>query len=222
MAADSVTPLYFRLVIRLLRPFPDFDFGFIKPVRAQAAALLYLTEGARVLDVGCGPGGSFPFLRAGVGATGEVVGVEISSEVAVNAKRRIARHGWSNVRVLTAPAQTAPLTGAYDGLHMFGAPDVYAAESALANLLPRLRPGARVVFFGAKTSTRPLGWFLNGLLRRLFPRLTFQSTPVPDAAPWAVLAPRLAAFEVREYFFGWLFLASGTYAAPGPASVSTA
>lgn len=121
---DPVTPLYFRLVIHLLRPFPDFDFGFIKPVRARAAALLELTEGARVLDVGCGPGGSFPFLRAAVGDTGEVVGVEISPDVAVNANRRIARHGWRNVRVLTAPAQTVALTGLYDGLHMFGAPDV--------------------------------------------------------------------------------------------------
>ncbi|CAG0926514.1 hypothetical protein PLCT1_00049 [Planctomycetaceae bacterium] len=218
--ADPVTPLYFRLVIRLLRPFPDFDFGFIKPVRARAAALLELTERARVLDVGCGPGGSFPFLRAAVGETGEVVGVEISPDVAVNANHRIAHHGWRNVRVLTAPAQTVALTGLYDGLHMFGAPDVYAAESALSNLLPRLRPGARVVFFGAKTSTRPQGWLLNPLLRRLFPKLTFESTPLPDAAPWAVLAPRLAAFEVREYFFGWMFLACGTY--PGPASVSAA
>ena len=213
MAADSATPLYFRLVFRLLRPFPDFDFGFIKPVRARAAALLHLTEGARVLDVGCGPGGSLPFLRAAVGATGEVVGVEISPEVTVNANRRIARHGWSNVRVVTAPAETVALTGRYDGLHMFGAPDVYASESALGNLLPRLRPGARVVFFGAKTSTRPTGWLLNPLLRRLFPRLTFQSTPVPNAAPWAALAPKLADFEVLEYFFGWLFLASGTYPA---------
>ena len=44
MAASSVTPLYFRLVIRYLRPVPDFDFRFIKSVRARAAELLQLAE----------------------------------------------------------------------------------------------------------------------------------------------------------------------------------
>jgi len=64
------TPLYFRVPARFLRPFPDFDFGFIKPVRARAVDSLRLKEGQRVLDPGCGPGGSLPFLRAAVGASG--------------------------------------------------------------------------------------------------------------------------------------------------------
>jgi hypothetical protein len=55
MSGASDTPLYFRLLIRLLRPFPDFDSGFMKPVRQRAVTLLALRPGARVLDVGCGP-----------------------------------------------------------------------------------------------------------------------------------------------------------------------
>ncbi|MBK8323333.1 MAG: hypothetical protein IPL06_11485 [Betaproteobacteria bacterium] len=50
----SDTPLYFRLLSRLLQPFPDFDFSFIRPVRARAVAALRLREGNRVLDLGCG------------------------------------------------------------------------------------------------------------------------------------------------------------------------
>ena len=212
MAIESSTPLYFRLVVRLLRPFPDFDFGFIKPVRARAAELLNLHEGHRVLDVGCGPGGSFPYLRAAVGNTGAVVGVEISPVVAALAQRRIERHVWSNVQVRTAPAQTVALAGEFDGLHMFAAPDVFASEDALANLLPHLRVGARIVFFGAKTSTGRFGWVLNPFLRLAFPKLTFATTPVPNAEPWKPLAPQLADFTVEELFFGWMFLASGTFA----------
>ena len=212
MAVESSTPLYFRLVVRLLRPFPDFDFGFIKPVRARAVQLLNLREGQRVLDVGCGPGGSFPYLRAAVGATGSVVGVEISPVVAALAQRRIERNGWSNVQMHTAPAQTVGLTGEFDGLHMFAAPDVFASEAALANLLPHLRVGARIVFFGAKTSSGRFGWVLNPFLRLAFPKLTFATTPVPDAEPWKPLAPHLADFAVEELFFGWMFLASGTFA----------
>jgi SAM-dependent methyltransferase len=211
MSTVSATPLYFRLVLRLLRPFPDFDFGFIKPVRARAVALLDLRDGQCVLDVGCGPGGSFPYLRAAVGPTGSVVGVEISPDVAALAERRIEQHRWSNVQVQIASAQTVALTRQFDGLHMFAAPDLYASESALANLLPRLHGGARVVFFGAKTSTGRFGWVLNPFLRLAFPKLTFATTPVPDAAPWKPLAPHLSNLTVHELFFGWMFLASGTF-----------
>lgn len=220
MAVVSATPLYFRLVHRLLRPFPDFDFGFIKPVRARAVELLHLNEGQRVLDVGCGPGGSLPFLRAAVGATGTVVGVEISPDVATLAQRRIDRNGWSNVRVEVAPAQSVALSGPYDGLLMFAAPDVFASESALANLLPSLRVGARIVFFGAKTSSGRFGWLLNPFFRLAFPKLTFATTPVPDDEPWRPIERHLRDFAVQELFFGWMFLASGTFAPPAMAPAS--
>lgn len=206
------TPLYFRMIARLLRPFPDFDFGFIKPVRSRAVSALRLEEGHRVLDLGCGPGGSLPFLRAAVGAAGEVIGVEISARVAALAERRIARHGWTNVRVIVAPAERAELSGLFDGALMFAAPDVYGSPAGWANLRPVLRSGARIVFFGAKTSRGRCGWLLNGLLRTALARLSFASTPAPTDAPWADVAPELRDLQVHEYFFGWMFLATATWA----------
>jgi len=207
----SDTPLYFRLLSRLLQPFPDFDFGFIRPVRARAVAALRLREGNRVLDLGCGPGGSLPYLRGAVGASGEVIGVEISARVAALAARRIERQGWANVRLLVAPAEQAPLPRDCDGALMFAAPDVYASVDAWANLRRALRPGARIAFFGAKTSRGPGGWVLNGLFRAAMPRLSFASTPVPTDAPWTLVEPELRELEIHEYFFGWMFLATGTW-----------
>ena len=207
--AQPRTPGYFRLLARFLRPFPDFDFTFIKPVRAAAVRALALRPGDSALDVGCGPGGSLPFLRAAVGDTGSVVGVEISPVVAQLAEQRIARHGWQNVQVQVAPAQTVALDGEFDGLLMFAAPDVYASEVAVAHLCTRLRPGARVAFFGAKTSKRRGGWILNWPLRWGMPRLSFATTPVPDDRPWILWEPILVDLQVREYFFGWMFLATG-------------
>lgn len=211
MPSAERTPLYFRLVVRLLRPFPNFDIAFMRPLRAKAVALLRLAPGSRVLDLGCGPGGSFPFLQGAVGPTGQVVGVEISPDVAVNARLRINAQQWSNVEVLEGDARQVSLPGTFHGALMFGAPDVFADPAAVANLLPHLEPKARVVFFGAKTSQRRGGWLLNPLLRALFPKLTFPTTPIPDDAPWQVLAPHLTPLHITEYFFGWMFLAEGTY-----------
>ena len=100
MEEKKAPPLYVRVLSKVTRPFPDFDFSFIKPVRQRAVELLNLRPGDRVLDLGCGPGGSFPFLVPAVGSSGKVVGVEISPEVSFNARKRIARNRWGSFRVI--------------------------------------------------------------------------------------------------------------------------
>lgn len=203
------TPPYAYLS-RLARPFPDFDFFYIKPVRHKAVALLDLKKGDRVLDMGCGLGGSFPYLVRAVGPAGQVVGVEISPEMCVNARSRITRNQWSNVEVIEAAAQVVHLTGPFDGLLMFAAPDVYASEEALENIFPHLISNARVVAFGAKTTRHGWGRILNPVLRLAISKLSFPTTPIPDEEPWRLLARRLEKLEVEEYFGGSMFLASGS------------
>jgi SAM-dependent methyltransferase len=181
--SKTQSPPYVRYLGWLTSPFPDFDFFFIKSVRRRAAELLKLKPGDRVIDAGCGSGGSFPFLVAEVGPGGEVVGIEISPESTASARRRIEKNGWSNVTVIESPAEDAVLTGTFDGLLMFAAPDVYASDSAWKNLGPYLKPNARVAFFGAKLTRRPGRVILNPVLRTLY-RLSFATTPGPDMRPW--------------------------------------
>ena len=204
----DLTPPYGYLT-RLFRPFPDFDPPFIKPVRHKAVELLHLKAGDRVLDVGCGPGGSFPYLVHAVGQSGQVVGVEISPEISINANRRIAKNGWRNVEVIEAAAEDVHLTGLFDALLMFAAPDVYASEEALENIVPHLRKNARVAAFGAKLSSKGLGRGLNPVLRTLF-NLSFSTTPSPDYEPWRGLARCVEKLDVEEYFLGLMFLCSGS------------
>lgn len=99
----GLTPPYARYLIHLIRPLPDFDVSFMKPVRQKAVGLLHLKQGDRVLDIGCGPGGSLPYLVDAVGISGEVVGVEISPEVSINARARIKKNGWRNVKIIERP-----------------------------------------------------------------------------------------------------------------------
>lgn len=203
------TPPYGRFLVRLTRPFPNFDFSFIKPVRQRAVELLRLKPGDRVLDIGCGPGGSFPFLVRAVGPTGQVVGVEISPVHSDLARRRIASNAWKNVEVVESAAQNVSLTGTFAGLLMFAAPDVYASEEALENIMPSLEENSRVVAFGAKISNRRMSWLLNPFLKLLC-NLSFSTTPRPDREPWLKLAKWIEHPEVKEYFFGLMFLVSGT------------
>ena len=202
------TAPYIRYLGWLTGLFPDFDFFFIKSVRKTAAELLQLKPGDRVIDAGCGSGGSFPFLVADVGPGGEVVGIEISPASAESARRRISKNGWRNVSVITAPAEGAKLDGMFDGVLMFAAPDVFASPAAWQNLGPHLKQNARVAFFGAKLTRRPGGVILNPVLRTLY-RLSLSTTPGPDLQPWDAVGAYVEGIEVREYFFGLMFLAAG-------------
>jgi ubiquinone/menaquinone biosynthesis C-methylase UbiE len=209
-ADQNFTPPYARYLIHLIRPFPNFDFFFIKPLRQKAVKLLQLKVGDRVLDVGCGPGGSFPYLIKAVGLSGEIVGVEISPEIAINATNRIARNGWNNVQVAESRAESVQLTGEFDGLLLFAAQDVLTSPDALANLFSHLKDGARIAVFAAKLSKFRSGSALNSLLRRLFSRLSFSSSAPIDYQPWRMLQDRIPDLSLEEHMFGLLFLASGT------------
>ncbi len=208
LETNELTPPYARYLVHLLRPFPNFDPSFIKPLRQKAVQLLQLQSGDCVLDAGCGPGGSFPYLVDAVGPAGEVVGIEISPEIAINARRRIDKNRWKNVQVIFADARTVELRGRFDALLMFAAADIYASSQALANLLPYLKDDARVVAFGAKLSRRRSGKVLNPILRLLW-KLSFSSTPAVNYEPWAPLKDRIHELQAQEYFFGCMFLVWG-------------
>jgi hypothetical protein len=138
-----------------------------------------------------------------------VVGVEISPESTESARRRIAKNKWKNIHVIESAAEDVSLTGMFDGLLMFAAPDVYGSEEALENIFPHLRDNARIAAFGAKFSSNRLGRILNPVLQILY-KLSFSTTPSPNYEPWQIMAKYIERVKVEEYFFGLMFLASGS------------
>jgi len=208
-ASRDLTPPYFRLMARLIRPFPNFDLWFMKSMRRRAVELLELKPGDRVLDAGCGPGGSFPYLAEAVGNSGGVTGIEISPEVAVNARNRIAARGWTSVDVIVGNCESVVIKGKYHGMLFLGAPDCFASPKALDNLLPHLEENGRIAIFSAKLTRRTSMAWSNQFFRKSFARATFDSTPQLDYEPWKLMEQRVGKLKVQEYFGGMFFLASG-------------
>jgi ubiquinone/menaquinone biosynthesis C-methylase UbiE len=97
-------------------------------LRAQAAeheastrSLLHaigVRQGARVLDVGCGPIGILRLLSEAVGPDGEVVGLEREHRFAEMARSEIARQHLENTTVVEADALGSGLPrGSFDLVH---------------------------------------------------------------------------------------------------------
>lgn len=68
-----------------------------------------IRQGARVLDVGCGPIGILGLLSEAVGPAGSVVGLEREARFVTLARSEIARRGLTNVEIVEADALASGL-----------------------------------------------------------------------------------------------------------------
>src|SRR5437016_2394526 len=89
---DRYAPTYDRQLRQLRR--------IQEGIRARAIRQLELTKGNIVLDVGCGTGASFAALVEAVGPDGRIIGIDQSTGMLGEARRRIERDRWANVEVI--------------------------------------------------------------------------------------------------------------------------
>ena len=99
--ADCDRSTVSRRYDRIAEYIPFFDRLFFLPadLRRKAVARLGLSRGDSVLDIGCGTGVNFPYLRAAVGPAGRIYGVDISTGMLRKARQRRDARGWDNIEL---------------------------------------------------------------------------------------------------------------------------
>lgn len=189
----------------------DATCGRTQPLRREAVARLGLREGDVVLDAASGTGMSFSLLRERVGASGRVIGVELSPDMLALAEDKIARAGWENVDVIEGALETAHLPEPLDAVLCFYTHDVMRSEHALSNIFSQTQPGARVAVAGMKM----FPWWMAPLnaytLAKAYPYMTtFEGL----SKPWDRVARYVPDLSVRSTQLGMGYIAHGCYS-PG-------
>jgi ubiquinone/menaquinone biosynthesis C-methylase UbiE len=181
---------------------------FVPPgFRRKAAARLDLKPGDRVLEIGCGTGRNFPYLREAVGPQGRVYGVDISSGMLARARMLCDRNQWDNVELIKSDAAEyvppQPLDGVMFGLSYNTMPHHLAVLRHSWNLL---RPGGSLVIMDAKL---PPG--LSGKIVLPFALWLMKQTMLgnPLIRPWDELARLTDKFDMREFMFGSYYICRG-------------
>jgi SAM-dependent methyltransferase len=120
----------------------------VAPFGRRAMERAAIAAGERVLDVGCGCGGSTLELGRRVGTAGAVLGIDVSVPMLERARRRAAEAGMRHLRFEHADAQVHRFPrGAFDLVFSrFGVMFFVDPAAAFANLRAALRPAGRLAF----------------------------------------------------------------------------
>ncbi|HWA62483.1 MAG TPA: methyltransferase domain-containing protein, partial [Caulobacteraceae bacterium] len=156
----------------------------IAGVGAATIAVLDPRPGEKILDVGCGCGASSLELARAVGATGEVLGLDISAPMLEVARRRAAEAGLAQARFQVGDAQVWPFEpGTYDALFSrFGVMFFADPTAAFSNLRRALKPDGRMTFLCWRTvADNPIMTVPGAAAAKLFPAEPPASPPDPNA-----------------------------------------
>lgn len=174
---------------------------------------LGLRPGQCVLDVGCGTGLNLPLLTERVGAYGLVVGVDASAAMLEQARGRVARAGWDNVRLIQADATTLDLVRVRKEA---GGP----VDAALATYALSLMPDWRAAWRRMHELVRPGGRLaVVDMQRPDGPAIAL--TPLArvacalggadiDAHPWTAVESDCAGVTVARAWGGHVQVRAGT------------
>ncbi|MFI5760891.1 class I SAM-dependent methyltransferase [Streptomyces sp. NPDC051563] len=121
-------------------------FAYQTPAYEAAVARMRLRPGQRALDLGCGSGRALPALRALVGDTGTVIGIDVTHAMLTAAAR--AGHGGP-ARLLLADCGRLPLpAGAVHGIFAAGLLDHLPHQAAALHEWARVTaPGGELLLF---------------------------------------------------------------------------
>jgi ubiquinone/menaquinone biosynthesis C-methylase UbiE len=186
-----------------------FDWLFFLPpgLRKHAVGRLSLKHGDCVLDVGCGTGRNFPFLREAVGPSGRIYGVDLSARMLWKARKLRDRHHWTNIQLAEGDAANyvapEPLDGVLFSLSYNTMPHHL---TVLRRIWKQLRLGGRLVIMDSKL---PPG--LGGKLLLPFSLWLMRHTLLgnPYIRPWEHHAELVDDFEMEEFLLASYYICRG-------------
>lgn len=179
--------------------------------RKQAVAMLGLRPGDTVVELGCGTGLNFAYLLETIGDSGRLIGVDLTDAMLEKAGKRVTKHGWKNVELVSGDAARFPFPGRTNGiLSTFALTLMPEYETILANASRALADDGRLVILDFKL---PEGWPL--WLVKTFVMLTRPFGVTLDLAerePWKVMQRVMPEVIFSEMYGGLVYISTGSIA----------
>jgi SAM-dependent methyltransferase len=177
--------------------------SMLSPVGGAFLEHAGFAPGERVVDIGCGAGGTSFAIAERVGPSGSVTGIDISAALVAESARRAGAAGLANARFVAGDATVVmPEDAPFDRLFSrFGSMFFSDFAAAFANLHRLVRPGGRIDL-AVWASPQENAWLLAA--RDVLARFVDLPPPDPEApSPVALADPE----RVRRLLTGAGFAA---------------
>ncbi len=194
----------------------------IERYRREAVEAMSVGRGDTVLEIGCGTGLNFSYIRERIGPSGRLIALDYTPAMIEQAARKADDQGWRNVQFVVGDAAeveklvTGPVDGAISTACLCIVP---GWERAIAGAAALLRPGGCLVVLDIATM-KP-----GGPLRLVSPLVDWWTRhygfadPGVDFAevrPWKTTMEKyLTNVFYREMYLGTMFLCYGEKAWEG-------
>lgn len=191
-----------------------YDVGGIsglEPWREEAVRILNLERGDLVIDIGCGTGLNFGLLQTAIGSEGKIIGVDLTDAMLDQARQRITKHGWKNVELVQSDAALYEFPDRVEGIiSTFALTFVPDGRRVIQNGCKALAPGRKwVVLDMAWPDGLPM-WLRHGLF--FLPSYGITADVIqrcPWKTVWQTLEQQLVDVELKQFWMGFIYLASG-------------
>jgi SAM-dependent methyltransferase len=186
--------------------------GQLPRLRRTAVARLALQPGDSVLELSCGTGANFPYVEAGIGPGGRLVGLDYTPSMLAQARNLIEKQGWQNVELVHGDAAQFEFDERFDAvLWVLAASVVPDWRGALARAAAHLKPGGRLVTADARLSerwyVRPFNWLAD--------LMGLGAAADISRRPWDAMPEHLSGVGYEELLMGFLYVAWGIKRADG-------
>jgi demethylmenaquinone methyltransferase/2-methoxy-6-polyprenyl-1,4-benzoquinol methylase len=193
-----------------LAPVPGYPE---RAMRLRAVQALGLRPGSRVVDIACGTGLNFPLIEKAIGASGQIIGVDLTDAMLAKAQHRKDTNGWSNVSLVQADAAAFEFPAEVDAiLSTYALTQVPECAQVIARGAAALSETGRWVVLDLKFPTNSPRWLtqLGTAVVRPFASIDEWLARRPWEAIRVAMLDELTDVSWNEPVFGTTFLGAGS------------
>jgi ubiquinone/menaquinone biosynthesis C-methylase UbiE len=183
--------------------------GFrVTKYRRDAVGSLSLEEGDTVIDLACGTGLNFRWLKKAVGKTGKIIGVDLTDAMLNQARERVQDAGWTNIELVQADLAEYDFPNGVSGiLSTLAITLVPEYDEVIRNSAMALMPGGRMAVLDFKKPKNWPKWLVR--FAAWLNKPYGVSLELTSRHPWESINRYLSVIEYREYYHGVLYLSVG-------------
>jgi ubiquinone/menaquinone biosynthesis C-methylase UbiE len=167
-----------------------------------------LKPGDTAVEIGCGTGLNFDYLRDAVGEEGRIIGVDLTDAMLEQANQRIAREGWANVTLVQCDAADYEFPAEVRGvLSTFALTLIPEYERVIARAANALATEGRLVVLDLR---QPENWPMWLVRLGVFITQPFGvSLDLTARKPWDVMKKHFSRVTTRFLYGGFVYIAVG-------------